>query len=173
MLGHELSHVFASLLCGGVPKKIRVSKKGGSVTLSKSNFFISLAPYMFPVYTVLIVFGYYITNIFYPMGNYQNYFAGLVGLSTAFHIRLTVFAISQDQPDLKTTGKFFSLVLIIFVNFVLLAALLKLLFPSAILLKSHYLYIWEIAIKIYMRLYYWLSIAANSVADRMAHYTLN
>ena len=50
--GHEAMHVLATWLCGGKVSSFKVSSAGGSVDTSKSNFFIALAPYFFPTYTL-------------------------------------------------------------------------------------------------------------------------
>ena len=43
VLGHETVHVLATWLCLGKVTSFNVSPQGGSVTTSKSNFFISLS----------------------------------------------------------------------------------------------------------------------------------
>src|SRR5947209_7375633 len=48
VFGHELSHAIAAWMSGAKVKHFHVSKKGGSVTVSKSNFFVALAPYILP-----------------------------------------------------------------------------------------------------------------------------
>ena len=44
VFGHELTHAFAGLLSGAKIKKFKVSSNKGSVTLTKDNVFITLAP---------------------------------------------------------------------------------------------------------------------------------
>ena len=51
-LGHEAIHVIATWLCGGHVTSFSVSKWGGNVSTSKTNFFIELSPYFVPIYTV-------------------------------------------------------------------------------------------------------------------------
>ena len=59
VLGHELTHALWGLLFGARVSKLRVGTSGGSVTLSKSNVWITLAPYFFPFYTVVVaLIGY-------------------------------------------------------------------------------------------------------------------
>ena len=45
VLGHELTHALWGVLFGAKVSKLRVTAQGGSVTLSKSNVLITLAPY--------------------------------------------------------------------------------------------------------------------------------
>ena len=52
VLSHELSHTIATLFFGGKVMGIKVSSKGGSVQTTTPNFFVILAPYLVPGYTV-------------------------------------------------------------------------------------------------------------------------
>ena len=158
VLGHELAHVLASMMFGGMPKKFKVSKKGGSVTLTKTNFVVSLAPYLFPIYTVFVLLAYGIIKRFYPVEPYYPYVVALVGFSLAFHVRLTFFAIRQGQPDLKTTGVFFSLVLITMANLIVLSVALNCLFPAKIYLTGFFKDCFMVSKKIYI----WVLTYANT-----------
>ena len=64
ILAHELTHALWASLMGARVTSLKVGKSGGSVTLSKSNFFITLAPYFFPLYTMLVIVVYYLLSIF-------------------------------------------------------------------------------------------------------------
>src|ERR1700690_2945029 len=44
VIGHELTHALFALLFGGAVKSIHASDRGGRVTVTKSNFIITLAP---------------------------------------------------------------------------------------------------------------------------------
>ena len=54
VFGHELTHALASLAMGGDVLSFKVSKRGGSVSMTKTNFFVALAPYCIPIYTLFI-----------------------------------------------------------------------------------------------------------------------
>ena len=54
VLAHELTHALWGWVMGARIKRMRISKSSGSVTLTKSNFLVALAPYFFPLYTVLV-----------------------------------------------------------------------------------------------------------------------
>ncbi|MFH1282216.1 MAG: hypothetical protein ABII27_00950 [bacterium] len=155
VLGHELSHIVASLLCGGLPKKLKISKRGGSVSLTKTNFFISLAPYILPLYTCVVLGVYFIVKHYFNFYYIHYVFFAILGFSLAFHLRLTFFAVKQGQPDIEKTGVFFSLVFIVCVNLIVLVLLLKLLFPQSVNLARYFedalfasvnVYIWIIGI---------------------------
>ena len=132
VFGHELSHAMAAWMTGGRVKHFHVSKKGGSVTVSKTNFFVALAPYMIPLYALMLVAIYYGVNLFYPLRPYWNGFLWILGMSMGFHMALTLFALKHDQPDLKLMGKFLSAVIIFLGNTASLVFLLGLLFPRTV-----------------------------------------
>ena len=55
VFGHELTHAFAAWMSGAEVISFHVSKKGGAVTLTKTNLFVALAPYMFPLYALILL----------------------------------------------------------------------------------------------------------------------
>jgi hypothetical protein len=133
VFGHELSHALAAWMSGAEVKKFHVSKKGGSVTVSKSNFFVALAPYILPLYALLLMASYYVLGYFYPiLKNYWRTFLWLLGGTLGFHMALTAYALKMDQPDLKATGKFLSAVIIYLGNTVAIVFLLGVLFPRTV-----------------------------------------
>src|SRR5262249_14349432 len=102
VFGHELSHALAAWMSGADVKHFHVSKKGGSVRVSKSNYFIALAPYIIPLYALLVMLGYFAAAYFYPgLHGYWQSFLWLLGGTLGFHMALTTYALKMDQPDLK------------------------------------------------------------------------
>src|ERR1017187_796155 len=67
VFGHELSHALAAWMSGAKVKHFHVSKKGGSVTVSRSNVFVALAPYILPLYALLLLAAYFAVSYFYPV----------------------------------------------------------------------------------------------------------
>ena len=133
VFGHELSHALAAWMTGGKVKHFHVSKKGGSVTVSKSNFFVALAPYILPLYALILVAVFFAVNYFYPvLKNYWQVLLWLLGGTLGFHMALTAFALKQDQPDLKATGRFLSAVIIYLGNTVSIVFLMGVLFPRTV-----------------------------------------
>lgn len=116
VLGHELTHVLWTWLFGGRVKKFKATSKGGAVTISKSNFLISLAPYFFPLYAVLVLAGWLIGDWLWDWHALRVYFHLLLGASYAFHITLTAHVLGGEQSDLAAHGYFFSLVIIFLGN---------------------------------------------------------
>ena len=90
ILGHELIHAISTWICGGKVKSIKVTSKGGTLWTTKSNFFISLSPYFFPIYTVLLSLLYFIISLFHNIDHYIPFFIASIGFSLAFHIVLTI-----------------------------------------------------------------------------------
>lgn len=136
VFGHELTHALAAWMTGGKVKHFHVSKKGGSVTVSKSNFWISLSPYIVPIYTIALLGLFFSIDYFYPVQRYWRPFLWVLGLSMGFHVALTVYALKMDQPDLKTSGRFLSGVIIYLGNAASVVFLLGILFPRTVSWKS-------------------------------------
>ncbi|HNX53470.1 MAG TPA: hypothetical protein PLD51_06330, partial [Pontiellaceae bacterium] len=112
VLAHELTHAVWGLLMGAKVGKMKVGKSGGHVMLSKSNFIISLAPYFFPFYTVLVIGLWYGLGCFFDVSRYEVWWLAAVGLTWGFHVTFTVYMLSQHQPDIQENGRLFSYVII-------------------------------------------------------------
>lgn len=133
VFGHELSHAVAAWVSGAKVHKFHVSKKGGSVQVSKTNTFIALAPYILPIYALLLMGLYFVACYFWPEGRqYWQGFLWLLGMAIGFHMALTGYALRMDQPDLKAAGKFLSAVLIYIGNAGVIILVLGVLFPKTV-----------------------------------------
>src|SRR5438270_5193288 len=53
VFGHELTHAVWIWLMGGRVSRFRVGREGGHVMTNRTNFWIALAPYFFPLYSIL------------------------------------------------------------------------------------------------------------------------
>jgi hypothetical protein len=135
VFGHELSHAGMAMLFGHRVKSMKVSARGGEVALSGTNVWIALAPYLFPIFTLIVVGLLLLVRHYSTQTISPPWMAFAVGLTFAFHISLTVHAVIQDQPDLRHAGPFLSLVMILLANGLIFAVLLKLLFPESVSLK--------------------------------------
>ncbi len=116
VLGHELSHALAGLLMGAKIGKMKVSRQGGHVELSKSNFIISLAPYFIPFYTGLIVALWVGLGLVLDLSVYEPVWLLLVGMTWGFHLTFTLYMLTQEQPDVLQNGRLFSYVVIYLAN---------------------------------------------------------
>lgn len=130
VLGHELTHAIATWILGGRVLRFKASSKGGSLMTTKYNFFVGLAPYMFPIYTILFCGLYFLIGLFYKLTDLTGYFIFLIGASLAFHIILTVEFLKTGQSDVSKSGILFSLCLIYIVNLSIIGFFLSLLFPD-------------------------------------------
>jgi hypothetical protein len=116
VFAHELTHALWGTLMGARVSKFKVSKAQGSVTLSKTNFLITLAPYFFPLYTVLIIILYYALNIFLEVERYHSVWLGLIGFTWGFHLSFTIITLMQRQSDIRAYGHLFSYMFIYLMN---------------------------------------------------------
>lgn len=134
VFGHEFTHALAAFLCGYKVHQISIKKESGFVKMDKTNAWVVLAPYFVPFYTLCFAFVYLISGLFVDLKPYSPYMLFAVGFLTAFHLIQTFHTLWEtDQPDLKLAGgKIFSLVTILLVNVVVLACVLKILFPQEI-----------------------------------------
>lgn len=130
VFGHELMHAISTWVSGGKVKSFKATSKGGEVKATKSNSFISLSPYFFPIYTIFVALAYSLSSLFFDVSRYVLIFIFLVGFSLAFHLIITIDFLKTKQPDLVKTGYLLSLTLIYIVNLSLLALILSLIFPD-------------------------------------------
>src|SRR3954466_11884297 len=64
VFGHELTHAVWVLLMGGRVSRFSVGRDGGHIVTNKSNFWIALAPYFFPIYSILVIAVYGLLIVF-------------------------------------------------------------------------------------------------------------
>ena len=55
VFGHELTHALWVLLMGGRVSRFRVGRDGGHIVTDRNNFWIALAPYFFPLYSIIVI----------------------------------------------------------------------------------------------------------------------
>ncbi len=116
ILAHELTHALWGALMGAEISSIEVAEERGAVVLSKNNFLITLAPYFFPLYTVLTIIAYYALRLFFTVEQYELFWLGAVGLTWGFHLTFTISALMQHQTDIQQHGKLFSYAVIYLCN---------------------------------------------------------
>lgn len=135
---HEMTHAMAALLCGSRISDISIGAESGYVKMDKANTFVVLAPYFVPGYVLLTVLVYVAADLFIDCAPYRNIFLFAIGFFMAFHLIQTFEALyTTEQPDLKLAGgKVFSVVMIVLANLVVLAVVLKGLFPEAVSLQE-------------------------------------
>jgi hypothetical protein len=130
VFGHELTHALWVWLMGGRVSRFRVSSEGGHVVTSKANFWIALAPYVFPIYSIVAIAVYGVLSFFVNVQPYGRLLYAVIGATWAFHFTFTCWMIPKNQTDLSDQGTFFSLVVIYLMNLALLSVMLVLASPQ-------------------------------------------
>jgi hypothetical protein len=124
VFGHELTHAVWVWIMGGRVSRFRVGRAGGHIVTNRTNFWIALAPYFFPLYSILAIGIYGVLSLFYNMQPYGRALYAVLGVTWAFHFTFTCWMIPKNQTDLRDHGTFFSLVVIYLLNLVLLSVFL-------------------------------------------------
>lgn len=124
VFGHELTHAVWVWLMGGRVSQFRVARDGGHIITDRNNFWIALAPYFFPLYSVLAIASFGLFSAFTDMQAYGRLLFAVIGVTWAFHFTFTCWMIPKSQTDLTDHGTFFSLVIIYLMNLLLLSVML-------------------------------------------------
>jgi hypothetical protein len=130
VFGHELTHVLWVLVLGGRVSRFHVGREGGHIVTNRTNFWIALAPYFFPLYSILAIAVYGGLSLLYNTQPYGRLLYAVIGATWAFHFTFTCWMIPKNQTDLRDHGTFFSLVVIYLMNLCLLAVMLILASPQ-------------------------------------------
>jgi hypothetical protein len=120
VFGHELTHALWAWLFGGKVKKMKISSSGGHVIVTKNNFLITLAPYFFPLYAVIIIGVFAAGHWIWGWQSFLVYFDLLLGAAYAFHVTLTFHTLQTQQSDITSQGYLFSGVVIYLGNIIFL-----------------------------------------------------
>ena len=127
VFGHEMTHaIWVKLFGGSVADHFHVSLDGGHVLTDRVNTWIALAPYFFPLYSLLVVTLYGAASLAADLSPYRWVLFLLLGFTLAFHLVFTCLLIAKGQPDLHYGGTFFSLLIIYLINLLIITGLLLL-----------------------------------------------
>jgi Peptidase M50B-like len=122
VFAHELTHALWAKVFGFKVRKIEVHKDSGRTLTDKSNWVVRLAPYCFPLYTLVWIALWAGLELAFPgMGRYRAALFFGIGFSYAFHVLLTLHFMNVGQSDLHSEGYVFSLSLILACNLELAA----------------------------------------------------
>ncbi len=116
ILAHELTHAIWGLLSGARVSKVKINATNGYVKLSKSNLLITLAPYFFPFYTIIVILIALITRIFINPLPLQPVWMAAVGFTWCFHVCFTIKSLTVRQPDILEYGRLLSWNIIWIIN---------------------------------------------------------
>ncbi len=105
---HEFTHLIFAVLFGKRVSRFVVSRQSGEVSMSGTNFVITLAPYFFPLLTAIVLLAG--AALEWGLGNarFRPAIAFLTGLTLAFHFTMTLRTLATSQPDIDQGGKLFS-----------------------------------------------------------------
>ena len=127
IFGHELAHwIFAKVFMKET-RNFKVGKNSGAVQVKNPNIWVVLAPYFYPTFTILwlpfwFAFRYFKDEIPYSL----EIFFVVLGLSWAYHLVLTLYALKFEQSDIERAGRPLSFSIIFFINMVFIYGLLSL-----------------------------------------------
>jgi hypothetical protein len=125
VLGHELTHALFVWCFLGKVTGFSASADGGYITTTKTNMLIALSPYFVPFWALVFSLVFGALKHFMALPPVWNlFYCSMLGVTWTFHMIWTLWMLPRDQPDLREHGTFFSLVVILLVNLLLLAALL-------------------------------------------------
>ena len=125
VFGHETTHALAVLVSGGRVSGFRISSSGGHIVSDTITTWIALAPYIIPFYPMLTGVVWFLVRLFWPAA-YSWEWAFLIfwGATWGFHFCFTASLLKTEQPDFASQGYFFSFVIILIFNLLILSALL-------------------------------------------------
>ena len=131
IIAHELTHVIFAILTGRSVRKISFKRSNSYVKTSGTNVFISLGPYVLPLYSIITVLIYKLLYIFNGSSRLISViFYFIAGAGYSFHILSTLHYLKYDQPDMKRYGYFFSLTFVIIWLIIISSFLFWLMFPN-------------------------------------------
>ncbi len=125
VLGHELTHALAAMLCFGKVQSLSVDVDGGYVDTDTDNLFVSLAPYFVPLWMLLWLGVLFVANWIYPFEAYLPWFYAGFGFWWGFHVYWTLWVIPREQPDLLENGVVLSFMIIMLANVIALLLMLR------------------------------------------------
>ena len=126
VLGHELTHALAAILCFGRVQALRIDLDGGYVETDADNLFIALSPYFVPLWMCCWLLILWAANTLFPFPEWRAWFYAGLGFWWAFHLYWTIWVIPREQPDMLENGLLFSLLLIMVMNIAILLGVLYL-----------------------------------------------
>lgn len=158
--GHELTHAIAATLFKGKVKEFHVSRDGGYIVTDKYNFYIALAPYLWPIYSAFVLVVWGIVGWFHEALYHREWFLGALGFTWMFHLTFTLWMLPKGQSDFHGPGKIFSFTLIYLANVLLLGLAIIPIAPE-VTLASY----WEALTSSFVSFYH----TAGAVISKLLH----
>ena len=130
VFGHELTHALWVWCMGGRVSAFQVTERGGHILSDRINTWIALAPYFFPIYSLLVIAIYGALGLAFDLTPFRPVLFMLIGATWGFHLSFTLWMIPKGQSDLHYGGTFFSLTIIYTLNLAILAVFLVVASPN-------------------------------------------
>jgi hypothetical protein len=124
VLGHEMTHALAVWLAGGKIYSMQVGQEGGHVATDKVNWWIALAPYFIPLYTLILLGVWISIDFYFPLKDWRPLLFFGIGMTYAFHVTFTATMLHAEQSDLIGQGYLFSGVMILLMNQLVITVML-------------------------------------------------
>ncbi|NBQ64125.1 MAG: hypothetical protein EBZ83_00705 [Verrucomicrobia bacterium] len=125
VLGHELTHALAVWLSGGKVHSLQVGGKGGRVVSDRTSAWITLAPYILPLYPFLAGILWLAGLQAWPrLIDFHLPFLAIWGAVWGYHYAFTLDLLRTRQPDFLVYGRIFSLTVIALSNLLLATGLI-------------------------------------------------
>lgn len=147
VFAHELTHALWAKLFGKKVLGMKVGADSGAVVVSETNFLITLAPYFFPLYTVLAVLLYYGLAPFVDVQPWWLPWLALVGASWSFHVTFTLSTLMARQSDILACGRVFSYAFIYLMN--VISVSLWIVLVSEASAAQYASFLWEDTIRVW------------------------
>jgi len=114
---HEATHALAVWVSGGKVTQFRVSDGGGHIVADRTSAWISLAPYIIPLYPLISGLIWAVLVWLYPVSmEWTPYFLFLWGVIWSFHFSFTVSLMKTEQTDFSSQGYLFSWIIVALSN---------------------------------------------------------
>jgi hypothetical protein len=106
---HEFTHLVMGLLMFQKPEAFFATASRGHVRVGGKNFFVDLAPYYFPTFSIILL-------LIFPLlkeSAYPVYFA-VLGFITGYHLVSNIMDFKFYQGDIRVSGRAFSVLFCLF-----------------------------------------------------------
>ncbi len=122
---HEATHALAVWTSGGKVSQFHVSGEGGHIVADRTSTWISLAPYILPLYPLISGLLWAVLLWIHPPSlDWTPYFLFVWGMIWSFHFSFTLSLLKTEQTDFSSQGYLFSWLIIALSNIWMLTLIL-------------------------------------------------
>jgi hypothetical protein len=139
-----MTHLITAKMSGGKIHDWHVGADHGYVETDKTGVWITLSPYLVPLYTLVVFALYGVVQIFTDLHQLHVVHASaltlsfrwawifyfLTGATICFHVTFTMETLRTEQSDLRHNGEFFSMMIIFLGNLTVLCTLFVIASPT-------------------------------------------